>query len=136
MKYEKFKIKEFNHWIVYLHSEFYCQYLGSVYIWAKRDEDVDIMEMSAELVSILRDEMNYPASEKSLDALAHVCLNLIKTNAVNGRRRLFNRVKFEPLVFLAKTANSVRNRYTGKEEQSSSFSLNWRRKRWIEKLGK
>ena len=48
MDYEKFKIKEFNHWIVYLHGEFYCQYLGSVYIWAKRDEDVDIMEMSAE----------------------------------------------------------------------------------------
>ncbi len=48
-EYEKFKIKEYKHWIIYLHGEkYYAGYLGSMYIWAKREGDIDIMDMTKE----------------------------------------------------------------------------------------
>ena len=47
-EYEKFKIKEYKHWIVYLHDKYYAGYLGSMYIWAKREGDRDIIDMTKE----------------------------------------------------------------------------------------
>ena len=48
MGYEKYIIKEFKHWTVLLHEELYRPYIGSTYLWAKRDGDIDIMEMTSE----------------------------------------------------------------------------------------
>jgi len=45
-RYARFKLKEYTHWSVYL-FENQCR-LGRCYIWAKRTDDVDIVEMSAE----------------------------------------------------------------------------------------
>ena len=46
---ENYKINEYKHWIVYLHGEkYYAGYLGSLYIWAKREGDIDIMDMTKE----------------------------------------------------------------------------------------
>lgn len=46
MNYEKFLIKDFKHWAVYLHLNQY--YLGRVYIWAKRADSLDLFEISSE----------------------------------------------------------------------------------------
>lgn len=43
-KYEKFIIKEFKHWTVYLHNNQF--YLGRVYIWAKRKDAFDFFDMT------------------------------------------------------------------------------------------
>ncbi len=45
-EFQKYKIKEYNHWEVYLHKN-QC-YLGRVYIWAKREDAVDLMQMTSE----------------------------------------------------------------------------------------
>ena len=45
-EFEKFKIKEYNHWELFLHKNQY--YLGRVYIWAKREDALDLMEMAFE----------------------------------------------------------------------------------------
>lgn len=44
--YEHFLIKDFTHWYVQLHENQY--YLGRLIIAAKRDDDVDLFEMSIE----------------------------------------------------------------------------------------
>jgi len=46
--YDRFLIKRYKHWKVLLHSEFYYHYLGSFYIWSRRTDDVDILEMTKE----------------------------------------------------------------------------------------
>lgn len=45
-KFQIYKIKGYNHWEVYLHEN-QC-YLGRVYIWAKREDAVDLMQMTSE----------------------------------------------------------------------------------------
>lgn len=45
-EYEKYRIKEYNYWVVYLHQN-QC-YLGRVYVWAKRENAIDLMQMSRE----------------------------------------------------------------------------------------
>ena len=45
-EFQKFMIKEYGHWSVYLHKNQY--FLGRVYIWAKREDAVDLMQMTAE----------------------------------------------------------------------------------------
>ena len=42
--YEKFLIKEYNHWRVYLHEN--QTYLGRTYIWAKRENALDFFDMN------------------------------------------------------------------------------------------
>lgn len=46
MNYKQLKIKEFNFWIVYLHTNQY--FLGRVYIWSKRQGLVDLMDITNE----------------------------------------------------------------------------------------
>lgn len=46
MDYEKYKIKDYKHWTVYLHTDQY--YLGRVYVWAKRGDALDFIEMASE----------------------------------------------------------------------------------------
>ncbi len=46
MDCEKLKIKEYEQWIVYLHQNQY--YLGRMYIWARRENALDFMEMNEE----------------------------------------------------------------------------------------
>lgn len=46
MNYEKWLIKEYEYWSVYLHKNQY--YLGRVYIWAKRKDAVDFFDMTKE----------------------------------------------------------------------------------------
>ncbi len=46
MDFEKLKIKEYEQWIVYLHQNQY--YLGRMYIWARRENALDFMEMNEE----------------------------------------------------------------------------------------
>lgn len=46
MDYESLKIKEYQHWTLFLHSNQY--YLGRMYAWAKRNNLVDLMEMNAQ----------------------------------------------------------------------------------------
>lgn len=45
MKYEELLIKDYKHWVVYLHKNQY--YLGRVYIWAKRENAIDFMDMTS-----------------------------------------------------------------------------------------
>lgn len=44
--YERWKIRSFDHWAVYLHAES-PSYLGRVYIWLLREE-VDLMDITPE----------------------------------------------------------------------------------------
>ncbi len=44
MDFEKLKIKDYKKWSVYLHQNQY--YLGRAYIWAKREDDIDFMQIS------------------------------------------------------------------------------------------
>jgi diadenosine tetraphosphate (Ap4A) HIT family hydrolase len=44
--FQKFMIREYKHWGVYLHKNQY--FLGRVYIWAKREDAVDLMQMTTE----------------------------------------------------------------------------------------
>ncbi|MAF51266.1 MAG: hypothetical protein CMH64_04210 [Nanoarchaeota archaeon] len=46
MDYEELKIKDYKHWEVTLHHNQY--YLGRIVIWAHREEDIDIIDMSKE----------------------------------------------------------------------------------------
>lgn len=46
MDFEKLKIKEYEQWIVYLHQNQY--YLGRMYIWSRRENALDFMEMNEE----------------------------------------------------------------------------------------
>jgi len=46
MDYEKWLIKDYEHWGVYLHENQY--YLGRCYIWAKRENALDFFDMSQE----------------------------------------------------------------------------------------
>ena len=46
MDFEKLKIKEYKFWELYLHDPHY--YLGSVYLWAKRNDQVDFLETTEE----------------------------------------------------------------------------------------
>ena len=45
-KFQRFLIKDFEHWRVYLHEQ--QNYLGRVYLWAKRENIVDFFEMTEE----------------------------------------------------------------------------------------
>lgn len=44
--FERLLIHEGTHWSIYLHEN-QC-YLGRAYLWAKRDDDVDLLEMTLE----------------------------------------------------------------------------------------
>lgn len=46
MDFEKLKIKDYKYWELYLHDPHY--YLGSVYLWAKRNDEVDFLETTKE----------------------------------------------------------------------------------------
>ncbi len=46
MNYEKWLIKEYKYWGIYLHKNQY--YLGRVYIWAKRKDALDFFDMTKE----------------------------------------------------------------------------------------
>jgi len=46
MDFEKLKIKDYKHWELYLHIPHF--YLGSVYLWAKRNDEIDFLEMTKE----------------------------------------------------------------------------------------
>jgi diadenosine tetraphosphate (Ap4A) HIT family hydrolase len=46
MDFEKFKIKEYAYWELFLHIPQY--YLGSVYLWSKRNDEIDFLEMTNE----------------------------------------------------------------------------------------
>lgn len=46
MDFEKLKIKDYKYWELYLHDPQY--YLGSVYLWAKRNDQVDFLETTEE----------------------------------------------------------------------------------------
>jgi len=46
MDFEKLKIKEYKYWELYLHDPHY--YLGSVYLWAKRNDEVDFLDITEE----------------------------------------------------------------------------------------
>ncbi len=43
-KYEKFLIKDFEHWRVYLHEQ--QNYLGRVYLWANREKTIDLFDLT------------------------------------------------------------------------------------------
>jgi diadenosine tetraphosphate (Ap4A) HIT family hydrolase len=78
----KYKIKEFKYWEVYLHKNQY--YLGRVYIWAKRDEAVDLMEMTPEerreLFNIGRSVNRALAELFSPDLMNYAALGNISTH--------------------------------------------------------
>lgn len=46
MDYGKFRIKDHTHWSVYLHTNQY--FLGRIYVWAKREGVVDLMDATVE----------------------------------------------------------------------------------------
>jgi len=45
-KYDKFEVKQYNHWRVYIHENQY--YLGRCVIWAKQEDFIDFMDMTEE----------------------------------------------------------------------------------------
>ncbi|MCA9478221.1 MAG: HIT domain-containing protein [Nanoarchaeota archaeon] len=63
-KFQKLKIKEYSFWELYLHPQQY--YLGRTYIWAKRSDALDLMDMQPqeqeELFDIAR-QVNKALSE-------------------------------------------------------------------------
>jgi diadenosine tetraphosphate (Ap4A) HIT family hydrolase len=100
--YEALKIKEFNHWILYLHE---CQsYLGRVYLLACRSSDRDLMDIHGEereeffhigntfkkgLASLFSpDKLNYAALGNVFDALHVHVIPRYKT------KRLFEGIEF------------------------------------------
>ncbi len=46
MDFEKLKIKDYKYWELYLEYPHY--YLGSIYLWAKRNDDIDFLETTKE----------------------------------------------------------------------------------------
>jgi len=46
--FEKFLIKRYTYWKVYLHGKFHYHLLGSTYIWARREGDFDLLDMTPE----------------------------------------------------------------------------------------
>ncbi len=46
MDFEKLKIKDYTHWSVYLHQNQY--YLGRAYLWAKRGDNIDFMQITSQ----------------------------------------------------------------------------------------
>ncbi len=44
--YERFRIRNYQHWTVYLHENQY--FLGRVYIWSKRPSLIDLMDTTPE----------------------------------------------------------------------------------------
>lgn len=43
--YERFRIRDYRHWTVYLHENQY--FLGRVYIWSKRPGLIDVMDTAS-----------------------------------------------------------------------------------------
>ena len=43
-EFEQYKIRDYRHWAVYLHSNQY--FLGRVYIWSKRKGLIDLMDLT------------------------------------------------------------------------------------------
>ena len=56
--FEKFKIREYNLWVLFLHKEQY-PYIGRCYAWAKREDARSVSDMnlqeSSELLVIIHD---------------------------------------------------------------------------------
>lgn len=46
MEYEKRRVADFNHWSAFLHDSQY--YLGRMYLWARREDAVDFMQITPE----------------------------------------------------------------------------------------
>lgn len=46
MDYERFRVKDYKHWSVFVHENQY--YLGRTYAWAKREGVVDLMDATEE----------------------------------------------------------------------------------------
>lgn len=46
INFEQLRIADYTHWELCLHNPHY--YLGSVYLWAKRDGDIDFLEPTDE----------------------------------------------------------------------------------------
>lgn len=46
INYEKFKIKDYKHWSLFLYKNQY--YLGRVVVWAKREDAIDFISMTPE----------------------------------------------------------------------------------------
>ncbi len=102
MDYEQYAIKEYKHWVVYLHPD--QSYLGRVYVWAKRENALDFFEMTlqeneelffivSQLKTALRtafspDHYNYAALANEA---RHMHLHIIPRYK---KTRTFNRVIF------------------------------------------
>jgi len=84
------------------------------------------------LIHILRQEANYPDCSNSLDNVARVCEDVLKETRHKCKASLTGRVKHE-LFARAQGAVLQAARY-GKPEQSSSFALSTKRRRWIDAL--
>ena len=100
--FQRYKIKDYTYWTVFLHRN-QC-YLGRVYIWAKREDAIDFMEMTPEE----REELFYvgQAVNKALgdlfqpDLMNYAALGNIETHLhlhvipryIN--HRIFDKVRF------------------------------------------
>jgi diadenosine tetraphosphate (Ap4A) HIT family hydrolase len=63
--YEKFLIKDFNHWALYLHEN--QSYLGRCYLWCKRADALSLTDASQEEWDELRGLLYY--TEMALDTM-------------------------------------------------------------------
>jgi len=94
-----------------------------------REED---LEIPAGLLDILHQEANYPDCFNSLDRVAAVCLDVLEATSGEHRARPTARLRHE--IFTRGRDLLSWTRRLGKPEQSSSFVLNRRRRRWIDGL--
>jgi hypothetical protein len=90
------------------------------------------LELPGGLLDILSKEANYPDCSSSLDRLARVCLDLLKSTSGHHRARGSARLKHE--LFAMGQTLAMQARKHGKPEQSASFVLSPRRRRWINSL--
>jgi surface carbohydrate biosynthesis protein len=90
------------------------------------------MDLPPDLVDLLHQESNYPDCATSIDRIARVCLNVLQTTAHQRSPRGVARWKYE--LFAAGQAQIGHIRDYNKPEQSALFTLDRRRKRWIDAL--
>jgi hypothetical protein len=84
------------------------------------------------LLEILYQEANYPECSNSLDYFARVCLDVLQSSQSRRPARRSARLKHDVVTMAHGLASNVFRR--GKPEQSASFVLSAKRKRWINNL--
>ena len=114
MDYEQYLIKEYNHWKVYLHTNQY--YLGRVYIWAKNENAIDLMQIN----EIERNEL-FAIGNEINNALKKLFNYDLMSYIVQGQQTKHLHVHFIPRYSNARVFEGIK--FTD-EQWGKSYSAN------------